>query len=166
MGWLSLDATCRFLIRFLGRISSSQRTFICSLSLPQNPIFVNEIFVFWVCFWVVGSGLWIWGIFCGSLIFLFSLIDWVRENGTLSRLNLKLELTSTMEFYGLVKAANHAKIEDFDASTRRHSSLGSKSHIFDLGFSFIWVCLHWEVARIGWVWRGFALMVFVWFKYF
>ena len=124
-----------------------------SLSLPQKPSFIYGILVFWVCFLVVGSGLWIYG----SLIFLFSLTDRVLENGTSSRSNLKLGLTSTLELYGPVKAANHAEIKDFDTSTRRLGFLGSKSQIFDHGFSFIWVwvlsfiwvCLYWEVARIG-----------------
>ena len=141
-----------------------------SLSLPKKPIFIYGILVFWVCFLVVGSGLWIYG----SLIFLFSLTDWVLKNGTSSRLNLKLRLNSTMELYGPVKAANHAEIEDFNTSTRRLDFSGSKSQIFDHGFSFIWVwvlnfiwvCLYWEVARISWVWRDFALMVFVCFEFF
>ena len=112
-----------------------------SLSLPQKPSFIYGILVFWVCFLVVGLGLWIYG----SLIFLFSLTDRVLENGTSSRSNLKLGLTSTMELYGPVKAANHAKIEDFDTSTRRLEFSGSKSQIFGMvlilyGFGFLVSC--------------------------
>ena len=140
-----------------------------SLSLPKKLIFIYGILVFWVCFLVVGSGLWIYR----SLIFFFSLIDWELENWTSSRSNLKLWLTSTMELYGPMKVANHAEIEDFDTSTRRLDFSGSNSQIFGHGFSFIWVwvlnfiwvCLYWEVARIGWVWRDPALMVFVCFKF-
>ena len=130
----------------------------------------NMLLVFWVCFLVVGLGWWIYG----SLIFLFSLTDSVLENGTLSRSNFKLGLTSTMELYGPMKAANLAKIEDFDTSTQRLSLSGSKSQIFGHGFcfiwiwvlNFIWVCLNWEVVRTSWVWRDFAPMVFVCFEFF
>ena len=70
------------------------------------------------------------------------------ENGTSSRSNHKLGLTSTLELYGPVKAAkaaNHAEIEDFDTSTQRLEFLGSKSQIFGMvlvlyGFGFLVSC--------------------------
>ena len=67
------------------------------------------------------------------------------ENGTSSRLNLKLGLTSTLELYGPVKAASHTEIEAFDTSTRRLGFSGSKSQIFGMvlvlyGFGFLVSC--------------------------
>lgn len=59
------------------------------------------------------------------------------ENGTSSRSNLKLGLTSTMELYGPVKAANHAEIE---ASTPPLED--SASQVQNLRFSVMVLVLY------------------------